>query len=155
MIIFTSNLRKVLFLLMTIAFLGCSKNISPNNSNLYVIDSTNQQLVLQIEAIGKNESEAIYNGEIKAMKMLLFYGIPNTIYKISLVSETEHISESNYPNYYQNFYNGFYKNFIVNNQVLSSYKKGGMYSLNLKVTINTTALRKDLENHTIIRKFGL
>ncbi|MGV0846640.1 hypothetical protein ACTS9T_08710 [Empedobacter falsenii] len=152
---FIKRFRKIFIIQLSLLFLSCSKTTSPNSSNVYIIDSTSQQLTLQIEAVGNNEAEAIYNGEIKAMKMLLFYGVPNSYNKNPFISEVESVSESNFPTYFQDFYNGHYKNFIINNQILSSYKRNGVYSLNMKVTINTTALRKDLENYSIIRKFGL
>ncbi|SFM90132.1 hypothetical protein SAMN05421738_10414 [Algoriella xinjiangensis] len=147
--------KLLLFSTILLLFIGCSKHISPNSSNLHMINSSSQQIIVSVEGIGNNEGEAIYNGELKMIKTLLFQGIPDTNYSLPLINESEENVMNNNPFYFERFYTDKYKNFIVSNQVLSNTKSKGVHVLRMEIVVNTSALRRDLEQNNVIRKFGL
>lgn len=147
--------KLLLFSTILLFFIGCSKHISPNSSNLYMINSSSQQIIVSVEGIGNSEGEAIYNGELKMIKTLLFQGIPDTNYSLPLINESEENVMNNNPSYFERFYTDKYKNFIVSNQVLSNTKSKGVHVLRMEIVVNTSALRRDLEQNNVIRKFGL
>lgn len=120
-----------------------------------MINSSSQQIIVSVEGIGNSEGEAIYNGELKMIKTLLFQGIPDTNYSLPLINESEENVMNNNPFYFERFYTDKYKNFIVSNQVLSNTKSKGVHVLRMEIVVNTSALRRDLEQNNVIRKFGL
>jgi hypothetical protein len=107
---------------------------------------------------GKNKAEAIDNAEINAMDVLLFRGLPESTQKDPIIGINSDEIKSKNKEYFENFYGAKqYKTFIMSALPTTEdliKNKGGKKSIAVDVKINVKALRLDLENKNIIRKFG-
>jgi hypothetical protein len=119
---------------------------SKESSGSYILNAT---------GYSKTQSEAVIDAEKNAFKVLLFKGLPGTDLSIPLV-ENQSKAESENKNYFTQFFDqGGYTSFIMNRNTTFPVKKiKGGYETNVIVKINLQALRKDLEQNKIIRKFG-
>ncbi len=109
-----------------------------------------------VKSIGKGEtiSNALENAEVRAIENLLFRGIPGSQYQLPMIANEQEVKK-NYSTYFKKLLSErSYQKFVLDSKVLNSYdliKKDVMISLK----INVDALRRDLENNNIIRKFGI
>jgi len=107
---------------------------------------------------GKNKVEAIDNAEINAMDVVLFRGVSESSQKDPLLTTNSGDIKAKNQEYFNNFYNGKqYKTFI--SSAIPTTKdmiknKGGMKSIAVDMKINIKALKMNLEENSIIRKFG-
>lgn len=89
---------------------------------------------------------------------LLFRGIPETEYSTPLLSTNEDEWFSQFGSYFNQLLDekqGRYSSFVTSTYVLAKGKdQDGKKFVSLQVAINVKALRLDLENHNIKRRFG-
>lgn len=129
---------KSLFFLIAVAIGLLSCNSRNNASDIQVIDSNDSSITLNITD-QKPEYAAIYH--------LLFRGIPNSNQTTPLISTSEEATEKQFPEYFKKLFNeNRYKTFVTS----SSKNSNGSQ----RVVVNTRALRLDLEQNSIIRRFG-
>ena len=126
----------LLFAFTTLTFIGCtSRN---HTSNIQVVDYNDASITVNISD-PKPEYTAIYH--------LLFRGFPESNQKTPLISTSEEEIEKQHPEYFKKFFEeNRYKTFVT-----SSSKNAGKGQ---QVVINLRALKADLEQNSIIRKFG-
>lgn len=108
-------------------------------------------------ATADNEKEAVLNAEKNAFNTLFFRGLPNSKnQKSALIGTDENSIKENNKAYFNTLFASRYKSFIMSSvQVAEGTKyKDGSTGIALDITINTRALKEDLENNNIIRKFG-
>jgi hypothetical protein len=112
-------------------------------------------MVVESTGYGKNQSEALVDAQITAIKVLLFKGLPGTELNVPLI-ENENDAKSKHNDYFQNlFQQGSYMKFIMSStESTNPIKKGGNKTITLDIKINYNSLRKDLKQNQIIRKFG-
>lgn len=106
---------------------------------------------------GKNAKKASADAEIKVIKELLFYGVPDTQQAVPLISETEKSSYSNNRIFWDSFWSGEYQRFISRSVIARKFQKdeNKQKTITLEITVNIRSLRLELERNGIIRKFGL
>ncbi|WP_264520943.1 hypothetical protein [Flavobacterium sp. N1994] len=146
----------LLILLFLITISSCSNKIVPTSEANYV---SGKEGYITIRAIGygKNEQEAIGNAEKQAINVILFRGLPESEQKTALIGTDESAEIGKNKVYFEKFYNQKrYKTFIMSSIPVSAFAKqnGGSKSIAVDVKINLVALRKDLEQNNVIRKFG-
>lgn len=150
-------MKKVLIALISIVTLvSCSPKIYPVKS-CNVISEQNGTLTLRSTGYGKQKVEALNMAEANALEALLFRGIPGTQYNSPLVEIDEVSAKEKNPEYFKNILNtARSKSFITSSIPVSDYSwtKYKVWTISSDVTINVVALRKDLEQHGIVRKFG-
>lgn len=104
---------------------------------------------------GNGRHSAIEDAQKKSFFVILFRGIPNTNYNYPLIENEVSFREKN-ANFNKDFFdNGLYKSFIISNSESSnliSTSRG--FKIFMNIEINYEALRKYLEQNSIIRKFG-
>ena len=112
-------------------------------------------VALKSVGYGNGRNSATEDAQKKAFFALLYRGIPNSDYSYPLI-ENEVTFKNNFPNFNETFFkSAIYKSFIISNTESSNLiitSKGN--KLFLDVTINYDALRRYLEQNSIIRKFG-
>ena len=112
-------------------------------------------IMLYAEGIGSNLEEAIGHAERNALENLLFKGIPGSNQRQPLVpSEQEALSKN--PAYFENLIrNRGYQRFVMESSIREN--RSGKESNWVKqfIKFDLANLRKDLEQHNIIRKFGI
>lgn len=141
-----SILSLVLFSCSPVQYSSIVKFENKESSGSYILSSTGSS---------KKATEAITNAEKNAFKVVLFKGLPGTDLSIPLV-ENQAAAEVEHKAYFDRFFNeNGYTAFIMNrNTSFPTNKIKGGYETSVIVKINLQALRKDLEQNKVIRKFG-
>lgn len=108
--------------------------------------------------IGERANETQDNAEMRAIKTLLFRGLPDSNQKEPLVTIVETEAMVAHKDYFESLFNQKrYKTFVVSTTLVTDVQKVGKkkYQQTFDITVNLKALRSDLERQGIIRKFGL
>ena len=113
-------------------------------------------VLVRVVGYGNRESLAMEEAQVKAFQTLLFRGIPGSDQKQPLV-ENESSSRQEHEAFYEEFFQKQrYKSFLMQSTPNASLKKkAGRKQMVVTIKINLEALRRDMEQHQVIRKFGL
>ena len=104
----------------------------------------------------RGERRAIIDGERQAFKELFFRGYPDSQQKIPMIGVNEIALMQQHKAYFDQFFGmtelgpNRYRTFVISSRRV---KKSGNI-LTMEVKINLRALRADLEQHGVIRRFG-
>ena len=145
----------VVLLLLSITY-SCSKKILPTSEVNY-LSGNDGTITMRAIGNGTNQQKAISEAEKNAINVLFFRGLPESEQKIALIGTNESEEIKKHEQYFEKFYmQKRYKTFIMSSIPASDFAKqnGGTKSLSVDVKVNLVALRKDLEENNIIRKFG-
>ena len=146
-------IRNFLLLLLSFVVFG----LSGQDKVSYVSDGTGS-ISLRVLSYGKKSKEAMDNAEIKAIQAILFRGIPGSNqveYPMAGISEKEMQSQHN--SYFKELFDKErYRSFIISNVPISQFEKDATKKKRIivDVKVNIRALRLDLEQNGVIRKFG-
>ncbi|MBR5906923.1 MAG: hypothetical protein IKZ50_00835 [Bacteroidales bacterium] len=151
-------MRKLLLLssLMTI-IISCSPKVYPVQSCV-IVSEQNNTITLRATGFGKHKIESLDAAEKNALESILFRGIPGSQYNNPLISLREDQALQANPRYFKElFEKGRHKSFIISSVPVTNYSwtKYKKWTITADITVNIFALRKDLEQNGIIRKFGL
>lgn len=109
------------------------------------------------QGFSKNLDECQTEAEKNVFEVILFRGISGTDLQNPLV-ENEQVSKDNHQEFYKDFFDKKgYRAYISSQVVLTNNPrpaKGG-YTCNVEFKVNLNALKTNLEQNGIIRKFGL
>lgn len=145
----------VILVLLSVTY-SCSKKTLPTSEVNY-LSGNDGTITMRAIGNGTNQQEAINEAEKNAINVLFFRGLPESEQKIALIGTNESEEMEKHKQYFEKFYTQKrYKTFIMSSIPVSDFAKqnGGAKSLALDVKVNLVALRKDLEQNNIIRKFG-
>lgn len=150
------NICSFAALILAFIFNSCSTSKSLPSGEVNYLSSNDGALTVRAIGIGNNENEAITDAIYNAFDVLLFRGLPESEQKNALVGTNENEERGKHKDYFEGFYKGRYKSFVMSSIPSSDLikYKGGKKGIAVDVKINTVALRKDLEQNEIIRKFG-
>lgn len=135
---------------------SCSYKTLPSSEVNY-LSGKDGTITMRAIGIGVNTEEAIYDAEKNAFDVLLFRGLPESEQKVALIGTNEAEEKNKHKDYFNKFYSEKrYKTFVMSSIPTSDLikHKGGKKSIAADIKINLVALRKDLEQNNIIRKFG-
>lgn len=149
---------KILFSLFAIIFLfSCSNKSIPSSAKVNYLTSRDGTITMRAIGTGENQQAAITDAEKNAFEVLFFRGLPESEQKIALIGTNEIEEKQKHQTYFDKFYKDQrYKTFLMSSIPTANATniKGGSKSIAVDVKINVTALRKDLEQNNVIRKFG-
>ena len=155
-----NNTQKIILgIIAIIGLYSCSPKIQPYSSYSgevnFLFKEEQGTIVVESTGYGKNQSEALVDAQITAIKVLLFKGLPGTELNVPLI-ENENDANSKFSDYFQNlFQQGNYIKFIMSStESANPVQKKGNKTITLDIKINYNSLRKDLEQNQVIRKFG-
>jgi hypothetical protein len=116
----------------------------------------NGTIIVDSDGYGKSKQSAIDDAQFRAFEIILFRGIPGTDLNRPLI-ENEGEARATFGKYFSDLKAKRYKTFITNTSVTSEFVKKSKKAKNISVQteINYKALRTDLEQNQVIRKFGL
>ena len=140
---------------MTIAN-SCSYKTLPTAEVNY-LSGKEGTITIRAIGIGVNTEDAINDGEKNALNVLLFRGLPESEQKVALIGTNETEEKNKHKDYFNKLYaEKRYKTFVMSSIPTTDLikNKGGKKSIAVDIKINLVALRKDLEQNNIIRKFG-
>ncbi|MCM1141552.1 MAG: hypothetical protein NC453_23520 [Muribaculum sp.] len=148
-------MRNIIILFILLVGMVTSQSFAQYQVNY--LHSEGETMTFRVVGYGKNAKKASADAEINAVKGLLFKGIPNTQQSVPMIKETEQTSYSKNKSFWNAFWEGEYQNVITRSVIVRNFGKdeNKQKSITLEVTVNTHALRQDLERNSIIRKFGL
>mgnify|MGYP006143240887 FL=1 len=135
---------------------SCSMKTIPSAEVNYISDKDGTVTIRTI-GYGSNQEDAIEDAEKNAFTVLLFRGLPESEQKNALVGTNESEEIEKNKDYFTKFYNDKrYRTFIMFSVPTSDLikHKGGKKSIAVDIKINLIALRKDLEQNNVIRRFG-
>lgn len=147
---------KIAYFLLLIFIVSCTpaKKIQfTRTGEVECEDYTPSVITLKSTARASDMSSAVYFAERNAMENLFFKGIPDCNLRTPLV-ENETAFMSKYAKQYDQFMNADYVKYIVKSSTISNNTQKGVSAIIQSVTIDLSALRRDLENKGLIRKFG-
>ncbi len=142
----------ILFLIIS----SCSHRLTPTTAKVNYLSSSDGTITMRAIGNGENQQEAITNAEKNSFEVLFFRGLPGSEQKIALIGINETEAKQKYQSYFDKFYNEQrYKTFLLSSIPANNLMNNGRYkSIAVDIKINVTALRKDLEQFNVIRKFG-
>jgi hypothetical protein len=145
------------FIVLILLLQSCSssKKTLPS-AEVNFLSNTDGTITMRANGIGNSEGEAIGDAMYNAFDVLFFRGLPESEQKKPLVGTNENEERAKNKEYFDEFYKGRYKTFVMSSIPTSELIKytGGKKGIAIDVKINVVALRTDLEEHNIIRKFG-
>ncbi len=105
---------------------------------------------------GKSINEAVANAEKDVFYMLLFRGVAGSEQSSALITMREDEAQQRYKAYLDPLLSERYPSFIISAVQDGEPVKGKHHQVSvlLDITVNVTALRKDMEANQVIRKFG-
>jgi len=146
----------LLFVVLMITTVSCSKKTLPT-SEVNFLSGNDGTITMRAMGSGQKQEDAINDAEKNAFNVILFRGLPQSEQKIALIGTNESEEIEKNKQYFEKFYTQMrYKTFVMSSIPVSNFKKqnGGLKRLAIDIKINLVALRKDLEQNNIIRKFG-
>ena len=146
-----------LFYILLLTSFSCSRKIVPT-AEVNFLSGNDGTITVRAIGVGSNQEDAIVNAEKNVFNAIFFRGLPESEQKIALIGTNETEEKEKHKDYFNKFYKEKrYKTFVMSSIPTSDLinYKGSQKSISLDVKINLVALRKDLEQFNIIRKFGL
>lgn len=154
-------MKKVLLILVAILTVGISfgQRVKPSAYSSYVnlVEENKGSVTVRSIGWGKSEALALQDAEVRAILTLLYVGMPQAQRLQALVANEQAANDAN-NDYFERLINEqAYKRFVTNSSPVGSWSKmkgEKTKSMPVNITVNVDALKKDLENNKIIRKFG-
>ncbi len=150
------SIVSLLVTLLSIFLFSCSQKSYPT-SEVNFLSGKEGTITIRAIGIGTNEQKAIIDAEKNAFNVILFRGLPESEQKTALVGTNEIAEKERHKEYFNKFYNEErYKTFVMSSVPVSNLikYKGGEKSITIEIDVNLSALRNDLEENNVIRKFG-
>ena len=148
--------RAFFLLLLLTPFLSACRSTAPAPRTAEVIyQGSAEPSTLTVRSVGYGETagEAVQHAEESAFWTLLFRGIPGSPQANALVPSGE--TNEHAPYFDELLTGGRYATFMTESYLESEPEKTGRTRRAVvSLTINANALRRDLEQHGVIRKFG-
>lgn len=141
--------------------LSCSHKISApysyrNGQISFLSQDEEGTIVIRTNGFGNKTNDASANAQKSAFYNLIFKGIPgSSVAKLPMVPD-ENDAYQKHADYFKNLFdNGNYNTFMMYSNIVSEPNVSKKQtSVTIDVKINYNSLRKDLEQNSIIRKFG-
>ena len=128
-----------------------------SSAQVAFVSEQNGIITISTSGTDKKVDNAISEAEKYVFYYVFYRGVPgSTILKTGLIDVPEDEAEQKYKEYFDAFYKTRYQTFVISISQNGDIAKGKhrKKSVYFDVTINVDALRKDLEQNQVIRKFG-
>ena len=138
---------------------GCRTSATPLGTYEYAAGVSQHagELIMTTYGNGKNTTEANTDAIKDGMWVILFRGLPGSSQARPLIPPDQftEFDAENHP-YFNEFWADRYNSFLIGSSHIRTdkTKDAGFVSV-VEIIINMDALRRDLEQNGIIRKFGL
>ena len=147
-------MKYIYYIFLFFALYSCKSSKQYQISNIVLMSENKGEVTLK--AITSKNDKSIEEAQKFAMKTILFKGIANSNSLNVPLIPNENQTLSEHKDYFNNFFEkGFYKTFFLYSHENDLSKNvRGKKELDVIMKININALRRDLEQNNIIRKFG-
>lgn len=145
--------KLLLFTLAAVCLVGC-RTVRPIYNVVGIHDDANT-ITLRCNGYGKTDADAIADAGRYAVEQVLFRGIPNSNQRNPLIGVGENTAKEQYADYLKELLdNERYLSFLTQTTPVEGGREWCRNWIVADITINLRALRSDLEQAGIIRKFG-
>jgi hypothetical protein len=140
--------------LVLMSMSGC-KTLVENNPA--AVSESEGAITVRTTGTGSNYRRALIDGERQAFKDLFFRGYPTSQQKTPMIGVNEIALTQQHKAYFDQFFGmtevggNRYRSFVISSKPVGKFSNK---QLTMDVTIHLRALRTDLEQNGIIRKFG-
>ncbi len=151
-----SGVKTIAIMIYITLMISCSYKPIPT-AEVNFLTGKDGTITMRAIGVGTNIDDATNDAENNAINVLLFRGLPGSDQKVALIGTNEAEEKNKHPEYFNNLYKGKrYKTFVMSSIPTTDLikHKGGKKSIAVDIKVNVAALRKDLEQNNIIRKFG-
>ena len=150
------NYLPMLLLLSVCFWTACNSARTISGEVNFIASPEPGTVLVSAGGYGPTKPQAILNAEANAFNTLIFKGIPGSQQQLPMVPD-EAASRKKNAAFFDQFLNGGYKPFMMLSESQSSYAAGRKNRNNItqRVKINVDALRRELEQRGVVRKFGL
>ncbi len=155
----TPALLTLLFFSFAFSFHGVAQKEGPPTAQVnYISSPENGTMMVKVIGYGKKKEAAINQGEKTIFEVLMYRGLPGSPQTQPLIPfDKQSKVKQDHKKYLEEFFDGNYKTFIMSTNAVTElvkvpkikYKK-----ITLEVKVNYAALRKELEEQKLVRKFG-
>ncbi|MBK8565783.1 MAG: hypothetical protein IPN76_21185 [Saprospiraceae bacterium] len=138
-------------------FLSCNSSKVITGEVNYLNATEAGTLLVSAAGYGQSKPDAIANAQTNAFNNLIFRGIPGSQYQLPMVQD-ESKARKEHGKYFSNLLEqGGYKPFMMLSEEQTGYSvsRKGQKNITVMVKINVDALRRDMEQKGVVRKFGL
>lgn len=144
------NLISSLIILVTLIF---SNNLFAQDITL--INETPESVTIDIDVYGVKDKECVATAIPYAYHTIFFRGFPDSIYHKDPLVGTDESFVDNHKEYFNKMESGRFDSFITSARLANYNKKTKPKTGTVRLTINTRALTRDLEQQGVKRRFGL
>jgi hypothetical protein len=151
------QLPKLIGIIIFISIANSCRYKTLPTAEVNYLSSKDGTITMRAIGIGVQSEDAINDAEKNALNVLLFRGLPESEQKVALIGTNETEEKNKHKEYFNKlYYEKRYKTFVMSSIPTTDLilHKGGKKSIAVDIKINLVALRKDLEQNNIIRKFG-
>lgn len=148
---------KFLYLTLIITFFSACASSKKTGETTFGGNSEVGTILLNTAGYGTLKANAIESAEINAFNNLIFRGIPGSQYQLPMV-ENEQKTKKEHSAYFDELLkNKKYKAFLLSTANASdlNINLSRQKTISINVKINVNALRRDMEQNGVIRKFGM
>lgn len=149
--------KQLFFTCLVALFISCNSSKTITGEVNYLTQTEPGTLLVSAAGYGKSKPDAIANAQESAVDNLLFRGIPGSQYHLPMV-QNEREARSKHGGYFKNLLEqGGYKSFMMLSEEQTGFSpaRKNQKNITVKVKINVDALRRDMEQQGVVRKFGL
>ena len=146
----------VLFAFAFSAFASCNSAKTISGEVNFIASPEPGTVMVSSGGYGPTKPLATINAESNAFSTLIFRGIPGSQQQLPMIAD-EGSARKQHSAYFEQLLKGGYKPFMMLSEQQSAYAAGRNRRKNLtqRVKINVDALRRDMEQSGVVRKFGL
>ncbi|MDR2234346.1 MAG: hypothetical protein LBE56_14635 [Tannerella sp.] len=153
------NYLKILLAgLILITVSACKTLVADNPQAIPPLEAESKgYITIRTTGTGSKSRRAMIDGERQAFKDLFFRGYPQAQQKIPMIGVNEVAIMQQHKAYFDQFFGmtelgpNRYRSFVISSHPVGKFSNK---QLTLDVVINLRALRADLEQNGLIRKFG-
>ena len=143
------NYLKIVFAWLIMVMMSACKTLVQDNPS--AIAENEGVIIVRSTGTGSNQRTAMIDAEQQAFKDLFFRGYPTSQQKVPMIGVNENALMQQHKAYFDQFFVNRYRTFLIRSKPVGNFSGK---QLTMDVTINIRALRTDLEQNGIIRKFG-
>lgn len=114
-------------------------------------------LLVSASGYGVTRFAAVSNAERNAFNNLIFHGIPGSQHHLPMIRDEKTALQENNTYFQQLLDNQGYKSFLMTSDAQSVFdpSRHNGQNIKVKIKINVDALRRDMEQKGVLRKFGI
>lgn len=123
--------------------------------DITLVNETSESITIDINVYGVKDKECVGSAIPYAYYTVFFRGFPDSINHKDPLVGTDESFVNNHKDYFMTMESGRFDSFITSVRLVNYNKKTKPKTGTVRLTINTRALKRDLEQQGVKRRFGL